>query len=517
METRNVNRMILILILFVITTALAGCSIDNLGREFPKNTYTRMNEEGKNDTLAAEPGILNWVLQDYFLDEFSIFDDLTFVDKVILNNSFAGLFKIVNSKLEMDLVKNVSISESKREYVLELKNSKWSNGKKITANDVVNSWIKYDEKSKLSLFESIGIDKVEATSESLITIKLSRNNEKLLYYLTDLSYKVFPNNLLDGEKLGILANSYIYSGKYEIEVSDGIEYLKLIRNPQYYDSSDCFIDEIHIVSDDVFSENKNDNYEFYIDSSQDIYEYKDLLISSGNFNYLPTGTLKSILINPKFAKLNNKYDRIKIFKSLDIKAISDYSSTGLATISDTFAVIDNWRFDYGYLDSNIISNQDNEFDFKYIKITYIDNLENQMIYDILELMFRTNYGLNLISDGLSLEDYIERVESSDYELLIKDINKFGSLNDSYLVNLKSQLPNSYSEYFAYDYFSNLKRYHHTSDLKYLKKTELNIKLDIYISPLYNCGFPVMGDERLDFKEFYNSDYLDFSAIDRIDK
>lgn len=500
-----------IAVLFIVITILSGCTVDSFGIEKGAKSYTRMNEEAKIPDLVDEFRVVNWVLKKEDIKEFTIFDNLTYVDKVMINNSFVGLFKVVNSQVELDLVKTVSVSETGREYTFELRESKWSNGNAITAYDVINSWNKYNEKSGRSIFENVGIDSVRALDKNLINIKLFRSNDNLMYYLSDLSYRVYPNELLEGAKLGSKDN-IAYSGKYEIKLTDEIEALRLIKNKRYYGAMNHYINEVHIVPSEIFSDNKNDRYEFNIDSSQSISEYANLLNGSLDFNYVPAGVIKSMVINPELEKLNSKYNRIKLINSLDVKGVSDYSSKGLATVADTFAIIDNWTFDYGYSEEATIAKQDREFDFENIRITYVNNDENQMIYEILSLMFNTNYGLNLISDGVSAEEYDEKMELNDYEIIIKDIDKFGALSDSYLLNLSSQLPKVYRKHFDYNYVDNLKKYQHTSDNKYLKKAELILKLDAYVSPMYNCGFPVLGDERLDLKDFYNSEYLDFSTI-----
>lgn len=502
----------IIAVFFLIIISITGCTVDSFGIERSTESYTRMNEEVKVQDLVDESRIVNWVLKKEDIREFSIFDNINYVEKVMLNNSFVGLFKVVDSKVKMDLVKTVSVSETGREYTFELRESSWSNGDVLTAYDVINSWNKYNKKSGKSIFEKIGIDKVRALDKNLINIKLFRSNDNLMYYLSDLSYRVYPDEVLEGAKLGSKDNNITFSGKYEIRLTDDIEALKLIKNKRYYGAINNYVNEVHIIPDEIVSENKNDRYEFYIDSSQSISEYAGLLDGTSDFNYVPAGVIKSLVINPKLEKLSYKYNRIKVVKQLDIKGVTDYSSKGLATVVDTFAVIDNWTFDYGYLEESIIAKQDRNFDFEDITITYTDNKENQMIYEILSLMFSTNYNLNLISDAVSEAEYTEKIKDDNYELIIKDIDKFGTLSDSYLLNLSSQLPDVYEGYFDYNYYDNLKKYQHTLDQKYLKKAELSLKLSAYVSPMYNCGFPILGDDRLDLKEFYNSEYLDFSTI-----
>lgn len=510
---KNIIKMNIVLaMIFLIAIVSSACTVDSFGIEKGSESYTRMNEEVNIPDLLDESRVVNWVLNENDIKEFSIFDELGFVEKVMINNSFAGLFAIEDSKVKMDLVKTLAVSDNGREYTLELRDSYWSDGSMITAYDVINSWEKYSEKSGMLLLEKIGVDSVKALDKQLIRIKLSRSNDNILYYLSDLSYRVYSDELLDGAKLIGSNDNIRYSGKYLIRQTDEIESLKLIKNMQYYDAKNYYINELHIISSDFFNQNQNDRYEFYIDSSQAINEYKKLLIGADDFNYVSTGIVKSLIINPKANLLEDKYDRIKLLRSIDMKGVSDYSSKGLATIIDTFAVIDNWKFDYGSLEEEIIARQDNNFDFESLELMYIDSPENQMIYEILSLMFSTNYNINLTSDLVSKDIYMQKIKDGNYQLILKDIDSFGILNDRYLLNLESNLPSSYADNFDYEYKKNIKTYQHTSDIKYLKKAELILKLKSYIYPMYNCGFPIMGDERLDLKEFYNSYYLDFSTI-----
>lgn len=501
----------IIAVYFLIISLLTGCTLDSFGVDGGLATYTRYSEQTSTSVDSENLEYINWFLKKEDLKNFSIYDDLSYAEKVILSNSFAALFKIEDSRVKLDLVKTVSVSDDGREYLLQLKDSSWSNNNRISSQDVINSWESYNEKSKKNIFDKIGIESLEALDKSNLKISLSRANENLIYYLSDLSFRIYPSSLLKGAKLFDKAENISYSGKYQLSVArrEGFVDLKLLKNDNYYQANEAYLKEIYIITDDILSKSNDGTDGYYIDSSQEVAEYDELMHGYSNFNYIPKNSMKVIAFNPKSKKLQNKSERFMLIDALDKDGISNYSTRGLSTIVDTFIK----DFDRENT-SQVIkkTSKEHKFNFKELKLSFIASDENRMIYDILSLMLDTKYDIKLVAEALSEEDYKSAIAKGDYELIIGDIEKFGVSSDSYLLNLDYNLPGLYEDYFTGSFYSNIKKYQGSLNAKFLEHAHESFMYEGYVYPLYNSGFPVDGDYRLDLKEFYNSYYLDFSSI-----
>lgn len=502
---------LIISVLIVILLTLSGCSLEVLKVENDIDGFVRHNEEGNSTDPALGTGVLNWVVKEGSVEPFSIYKELSFEEKSILNNCFSGIFETVDSGVKTDLARNVFISENGREVLITLSDENWSNGEPITSYDVINSWREYESHCGEKYLESIGIEDLSIIDSKSFRVYLNRKNDNILNYLSDLRLKVYPSSVLKGGM--VFGESYenIYSGKYKIGKDEDENPILLINEKRNKDSKP-FIKEVRIVTKGYFDMNFDERIEFYIDGSHDMNDYDQYLKFSKEFSYLPTEVVKTIIINPRSNVLNDKYDRITLANSLDIDGISDYCTEGLGTTTSTLGIFNNWDFNYGYIESFIIENREFVCNRTELSLLYIDNEENRRIYDILNFILSNNYGIVITGYPATPEEYEYAVTTDEYDMFIKDISNFGNLSDRYMYGISDYFTGEELNLTGDKFSDMIRNYQHTEEDSYLKRAELDFKLSGYVVPLFNCGYPALMDERLDLSEFYNSMFMDFSKV-----
>ena len=186
-------------------------------------------------------------------------------DSQLLNGLFEGLFTISPISLEPQfaIAKDFKISRDKKRWTITLRDDAYfSNGEKITAEAVRDSWLRMlanpsspysslldmvrgAEAFRMGLcdFSEVGI---YASSENVLSIYL---NSPANYLPKILCHTAFSITHSDPE---------VYSGAYELELTTGRKYI-LKKNPYYWDNKNVVLERITFVQ----SENIEDNTFYY--------------------------------------------------------------------------------------------------------------------------------------------------------------------------------------------------------------------------------------------------------------
>ena len=164
----------------------------------------------------------------------------------IMFNLYEGLVKAdVNGNMAPAVAEKYEISPDALTYTFTLrKGVKFSNGKEVTAEDVVYSLKRLTGKlenpdpevapvSALSVIESISAEK--KGEDDLIIIKLSSANSELLCYLT---VSIIPNGYTtaDGAAPGV--------GPFKFESYTPLQDLTIVRNEYYYNPEVPYLDKV---------------------------------------------------------------------------------------------------------------------------------------------------------------------------------------------------------------------------------------------------------------------------------
>lgn len=186
-------------------------------------------------------------------------------DSQLLNGLFEGLFTISPISLEPQfaIAKDFKISRDKKRWTITLRDDAYfSNGEKITAEAVRDSWLRMlanpsspysslldmvrgAESFRMGLcdFSEVGI---YASSENVLSIYLNSPANYLPKILCHTAFSITHSN------------PEVYSGAYELELTTGRKYI-LKKNPYYWDNKNVVLERITFVQ----SENIEDNTFYY--------------------------------------------------------------------------------------------------------------------------------------------------------------------------------------------------------------------------------------------------------------
>ncbi|GAA3192301.1 peptide ABC transporter substrate-binding protein [Lentilactobacillus kefiri] len=173
-------------------------------------------------------------------------------------NAFESFYRLgKGGKPTAGLAKSAKVSKDGKTWTFTLRNAKWSNGDKITAQDFVYSWrrtLKPSTKSTYAyLFSGIkNADQVNAGKLSPDKIGIKALNSKtvqiqlekpIAYFKVLMAYPLFgPQNqkVVDkyGKKYGTNSKYMVYSGPFTIKNWNGTgNKWQFVKNNQYWDKS----------------------------------------------------------------------------------------------------------------------------------------------------------------------------------------------------------------------------------------------------------------------------------------
>lgn len=183
-------------------------------------------------------------------------------------NTFAGLNTYnADGQLVPAVAESYDVSEDGTEYTFHLRESKWSNGEELTANDFVYSWNRViaDETAAdySYLFDVVernadGSLAVEATDDYTLTVKLVAP----CAYFIDLTafptfYPVYQASVEaanpDGTNPGAWAQEagFVTNGAYTLQTWNHNESMVYVKNDNYYDADKVTMDTLEfMLSDD---------------------------------------------------------------------------------------------------------------------------------------------------------------------------------------------------------------------------------------------------------------------------
>ncbi len=182
-------------------------------------------------------------------------------DSQILNGLYEGLFTLSPISLEPQyaIAKEFKISRDKKRWSITLRDdARFSNGEKITAESVRDSWLRMlanPDAPYSSLFDIVrgaeafrmgygNYDEVGiyATAENVLSIYLNNPANYLPKILCHTAFSVTHSN------------PEIYSGPYELEIAAERKYI-LKKNPYYWDKDAVTLERITFLQSDNAEEN----------------------------------------------------------------------------------------------------------------------------------------------------------------------------------------------------------------------------------------------------------------------
>lgn len=221
-------------------------------------------------------------------------------------NTFAGLNTYnADGQLVPAVAESYDVSEDGTEYTFHLRESKWSNGEEVTANDFVYSWNRViadetaaDYSYLLDVIErkDDGSLAVDATDDYTLTVKLVAP----CAYFLDLTafptfYPVYQAGVEaanpDGTNPGAWAQEagFVSNGAFTLQTWNHNESMVYVKNDNYYDADKVTMNTLEFMLSD-------DDTAIYAAYNSGDLDFADTV---------PNDEIQSLLNNPEFHIVDN--------------------------------------------------------------------------------------------------------------------------------------------------------------------------------------------------------------------
>jgi oligopeptide transport system substrate-binding protein len=267
-----------------------------------------------------------WGLQKGSVRSLSPSKAVTDDEFALLNNIREGLFRDRNGELEPIGVKKVEIGNRSKRFVIHLAESKWSNGKDVTAYDYVKSWRRLSK----SAIDQADIFSFKALDKMTLEVNSNRPTDNLLQMLTHPSF--FPQ-YYDGK----LEDTYsadpdktVMNGPYVISEFDASKGISLVRNPYYSGTAKRHIAKINIVFinrlEEGFSVFKSGKIDIVSGISKE--DGDELLVSDPSFAIAPSNKMSICILSPNSPIFNDVGNRTAFRMAINRSSFEDGAGAG---------------------------------------------------------------------------------------------------------------------------------------------------------------------------------------------
>jgi len=253
---------------YLMKSTVKGFFDSPLGYKFFYNASNGTSKKIKA-CIASEPSTIDPALN-------SSVDGATYIA-----NSFVGLYKFDNVNgtttsvpaLSDGAPKTTTADDGKVTYDFTLKDSKWSDGTALTANDFVYSWNRAASGATASdyayIFDVIdGAAECEADTTGTKKLNISASEDGKHFYCTTTSYVSYFTQLLAFPTYAPVKQSavesvatkggwatspdtYVSNGAFKLSAWTHKGSMTYVKNPYYYDAANVNLDELDFtLSDD---------------------------------------------------------------------------------------------------------------------------------------------------------------------------------------------------------------------------------------------------------------------------
>ncbi|HHT7155140.1 TPA: peptide ABC transporter substrate-binding protein [Bacillus cereus] len=261
----------------------------------------------------------------------------------VMRNVFEGLYILgKDNKLIPGVAKSYDVSEDKKTYTFHLRESKWTNGTPVTAEDFVFAWKRavnpdtaaeyafafFDIKNAKKInSKELPVDQlgVKAVDDKTLEVQLE---QPVPYFINLTTFPTFlPINekyfKLKGNQYGLEADQLIYNGAFTLENWKHEQGFQFKKNKSYWDEKTVKLDEINfdIIKDKSTEVNLYESGQ--IDRVGLTGDFVDKYRNGHDFKERPEVTMQFLRLNQKNEVLKNKHARLAISKSFDKIAFTE--------------------------------------------------------------------------------------------------------------------------------------------------------------------------------------------------
>lgn len=187
---------------------------------------------------------------------------------MLIGNILGGLYCVDdNNVLQLDLAEKVDVSADGLVYTFTLRDTKWSNGDPVTANDFVFAWRRLADPTsgtqyaylveEANIKNAVGVTTGEMDPTELGVAALDDKTFQVEleiptpYFASLTAFSpLCPLNekfvTEQGDKFALSKDNYIYSGAYMLSEWDvASNTVSIVKNPNYWDAANVDVDQVN--------------------------------------------------------------------------------------------------------------------------------------------------------------------------------------------------------------------------------------------------------------------------------
>ncbi|MGI2733886.1 peptide ABC transporter substrate-binding protein [Bacillus cytotoxicus] len=256
-----------------------------------------------------------------------------------MRNVFEGLYTLgEGNELIPGVAKSYDVSADQKTYTFHLRDSKWSNGTPVTAEDFVFSWKRavnpdttaeyaflfFDIKNAKKInSKELPVDQlgIKAVDSKTLEVQLEQPVPYFIYLTTFSTFLPINEKYFEskGNRYGLESDQLLYNGAFTLSNWKHEQSFQLKKNENYWGAKTVKVDEINfdIVKD------KSTEINLYESGQLDRVgltgEFVDKYRSDPDFKQRPGVTVQFLRLNQKNEILKNKNVRLAISKAMNKK------------------------------------------------------------------------------------------------------------------------------------------------------------------------------------------------------
>lgn len=323
------RRVSLFLVFALVVLAFAGCG-NSTPAEEPTSESTETSTEATTETASNVEQVLVWNLGS---DPKTIDPGLNGANDGghVTNNTFEGLMREIDGKLEPAMAESYTMSEDGLTYTFIIReDAKWSDGKSVTANDFEYSWSRVVDPVTASeyawIFDEVNVESWKALDEKTFEVKLSAPTP----YFVGLTafYTFFPvrEDMVATAGEGAWATNpetAISNGPFKVTKFQAGDRIILEPNEYYWRKDEVKLEKIEMlmIVDQATALTGYESGQIHVLDDMPSAEIPRLLAEDPTFMILPNDAIYYYVFNTKVEPMNDVRVRKALSLAIDRTAI----------------------------------------------------------------------------------------------------------------------------------------------------------------------------------------------------
>ena len=428
----------MLLALVMLVGMLAGCNKDD-----GSSTAEGSTEKVLRWNLGPAPESLDPMLMGTYSMQ-------------VVNNTFEGLMRMYDGELIPGLAESYEVSDDGLVYTFHLRDSKWSDGEPLTADDFVFSWIRmlnpelkmyystqmFYIKNAQAYYngectaEEVG---VKALDDKTLQVELESPTAFFLSLTAFNIYYPVREDVVDDEGAWSLnPETYLCTGPFTLSEYNLNENLVLVKNENYWDADRVKLDKIVVT----FIDDENSAMTAYRAGDIDVFkgvptqEIATLRASDDEFHVVPMLGVEYYVFNNEKEPLNDVRVRKALTLAVDRTAlVENVTKAGelpcAGDVTHDILLSDGTEFrdaagDYDIDVSKALVDEaqallaeagyPNGEGFPELTLVYNDVDMKKSVAEAIQQMWKENLGITIKLEGVENSVLSEKRSSGDFDI-----------------------------------------------------------------------------------------------------